>query len=56
MSKAKQQQLCAREVFVPAKTKFKIERIIPLFEDKTWSRDLIDKSFLKMLIRILKTC
>ena len=42
----KQQQLLAKEVFSPQITKFRRERIIPLFKDETWSADLIDKSSL----------
>ena len=42
----KQQQLLAKEVFSPQITKFRRERIIPLYKDETWSADLIDKSFL----------
>ena len=42
----KQQQLLAKEVFSPQKTKFRRERIIPLYKDETWSADLIDKSSL----------
>ena len=41
----KQQQL-AKEVFSPQITKFKRQRIIPLYKDETWSADLIDKSSL----------
>ena len=39
----KQQLLLAKEVFSPRITKFKRQRIIPLYEDETWSADLIDK-------------
>ena len=42
----KQQQLLAKEVFSPQITKFRRERIIPLYKDETWSTDLIDKSSL----------
>ena len=42
----KQQQLLAKEVFSPQITKFRRERIIPLYIDETWSADLIDKSSL----------
>ena len=42
----KQQQLLAKEVFSPQITKFRRERIIPLYKDETWSADLIDKSSL----------
>ena len=41
----KQQQL-AKEVFSPQITKFKRQRIIPLYKDETWSADLIDRSSL----------
>ena len=41
-----QQQLLAKEVFNPQKTKFRRERITPLYKDETWSADLIDKSSL----------
>ena len=41
-----QQQLLAKEVFSPQITKFRRERIIPLYTDETWSADLIDKSSL----------
>ena len=40
------QQLLAKEVFNPQITKFRRERIIPLYKDETWSADLIDKSSL----------
>ena len=42
----KQQQQVAKEVFSPQITKFKRQRIIPLYKDETWSADLIDKSSL----------
>ena len=42
----KQQQLLAKEVFCRQITKFRRERVIPLFKDETWSADLIDKSSL----------
>ena len=42
----KQQQLLAKEVFSPQITKFRRERIIPLYKDETWSAHLIDKSSL----------
>ena len=45
MEKQQQQQL-AKEVFSPQITKFKRQRIIPLYKDETWSADLIDKSSL----------
>ena len=41
-----QQQLLAKVVFIPQITKFRRERMIPLYKDKTWSADLIDKSSL----------
>ena len=41
-----QQHLLAKEVFSPQITKFRSERIIPLYKDETWSADLIDKSSL----------
>ena len=41
-----QQQLLAKEVFSPQITKFRRQRIIPLYKDETWSADLIDKSSL----------
>ena len=41
-----QQQLLAKEVFSPQITKFKRQRITPLYKDETWSADLIDKSSL----------
>ena len=34
-----QQQLSAKEVFSPQMTKFRRERIIPLYKDETWSAD-----------------
>ena len=40
------EQLLAKEVFSPQITKFRRERIIPLYIDETWSADLIDKSCL----------
>ena len=44
---AKQQQhLIAKEVFSPQITKFRRERIIPLYIDEAWSADLFDKSSL----------
>ena len=42
----KQQQLLAKEVFSPQITKFRKEKIIPLYKDETWSADVIDKSSL----------
>ena len=42
----KQQQQLAKEVFSPQITKFKRQRIIPLYKDETRSADLIDKSSL----------
>ena len=41
-----QQQLLFKKVFSPQITKFRRERIIPLYKDETWSADLIDKSSL----------
>ena len=41
-----QQQQLAKEVFSPRITKFRRQRIIPLYKDETWSADLIDKSSL----------
>ena len=41
-----QQQLLAKEVFSPQITKFRRQRIIPLYKNETWSADLIDKSAL----------
>ena len=41
-----QKQLLAKEVFSPQITKFRRERIIPLYKDETLSADLIDKSSL----------
>ena len=46
MEKQQQQQLLAKEVFSPQITKFRRERIIPLYKDETRSADLIDKSSL----------
>ena len=40
------QQLLAQEEFSPQITKFRRERIVPLYKDETWSADLIDKSSL----------
>ena len=34
-----QQQQLAKEVFSPRITKFRRERIIPLYKDETWSAD-----------------
>ena len=42
----KQQQQLAKEVFSPQITKFRRQRIIPLYKDETWPADLIDKSSL----------
>ena len=42
------QQLLAKKVFSPQITKFRRERIIPLYKDETWSADLIDKSSLSI--------
>ena len=46
MMEKQQQHLLAKEVFSPQITKFRRERIIPLYKDETWSADLIDKSSL----------
>ena len=46
VEKQQQQQLLAKEVFSPQISKFRRERIIPLYKDETWSADLIDKSSL----------
>ena len=46
VEKQQQQHLLAKEVFSPQITKFRRERIIPLYKDETWSADLIDKSSL----------
>ena len=48
-----QQQLLAKEIFSPQITKFRRERIIPLYKDETWSADLIDKSSLINTIIII---
>ena len=40
------QPLIAKEVFSPQITRFRRERIIPLYKNETWSADLIDKSSL----------
>ena len=40
------QQLLAIEAFSPQITKLRRERIVPIYKDKTWSADLIDKSSL----------
>ena len=42
----KKQQQLAKEVFSPQITKFKRQRIIPLYKNETCSADLIDKSSL----------
>ena len=46
VEKQQQQHLLAKEVFSSQITKFRRERIIPLYKDETWSADLIDKSSL----------
>ena len=46
VEKQQQQKLLAKEVFSPQKTKFRRQRIIPLYKEETWSADLIDKSSL----------
>ena len=43
----RQQQLLAKEVFSPQITKFRRERIIPLYKDETLSADLIDEPSLR---------
>ena len=48
------QQLLAKEVFSPQITKFRRERIIPLYKDETCSADLIDKSSLSKYNNIYK--
>ena len=45
-TKQRQQQLLAKELFSPQITKFRRERIIPLYKDETWSADLFDNSSL----------
>ena len=35
-----QQHLLAKEIFSPQITKFRRERITPLYKDETWSADL----------------
>ena len=52
----KQQQLLAKEVFSPQITKFRGERIIPLYKDETWSADFIDKSSLSKYNNNFKFC
>ena len=42
------QHLLAKEVFSPQITKFRRERIIPLYKDETWSTDSIDRSSLRI--------
>ena len=49
-----QQLLLAKEVFSPQITKFRRQRIIPLYKDETWSADLIDKSSLSKYINNYK--
>ena len=46
IEKQQQQQQLAKEVCSPQITKFKRQKIIPLYKDETWSADLIDKSSL----------
>ena len=36
-------KLLAKEYFYPQISKIKIERILPLYKDETWSADLIDQ-------------
>ena len=45
-----QQQLLAKKVFSPQITKFRRQRIIPLYKVENWSADLIDKSSLSKYI------
>ena len=47
-----QQQLLPKELFRPKITKFRRERIIPLYKDEAWSADLIDKSSLSKYKKI----
>ena len=55
MEKQQQQQhLLAKELFSPQITKFRRERIIPLYKDETWSADLIDNSSLSKYNNIYK--
>ena len=44
MDKQQQHQQLAKEVFSPLITKFRRQRIIPLYKYEIWSADLIDKS------------
>ena len=46
MEKQQQQKLLAKEVISTQITKFRRERTIPLYNDETWSADLIYKSSL----------
>ena len=46
VEKQQQHKQLAKEVFSPQITKFRRERIVPLYKDETWSADLIDKSSL----------
>ena len=46
MMEKQQQHLLAKKEVSPQITKFRGERIIPLYKDETWSADLIDKSSL----------
>ena len=48
------QQLLAKEVISPQITKFRRERIKPLYKDETWSADLIDKLSLSKYNNIYK--
>ena len=57
-----EQHLLAKKLFSPLITKFRRERIIPLYKDETWSADLIDKSSLskyknnhKFIITVIDT-
>ena len=44
MEKQQQQQQLAKEVVSPQITKFRREKIIPLYKGETWSAELFDKS------------
>ena len=46
MMEKQQQHLSVKEIFSPQITKFRREKIIPLYIKETWSADLIDKSSL----------
>ena len=63
MSKTKQRQPLAQDLFCPEKTKFRSEVIKPLYKDETWTVDLINESsfskyinnfkYIKIVIEIL---